>query len=147
MEDEELVIQDMFNLGDGLECSCFAVYDGARDDEIRRIEGAGGFVKIPSRFWDDSQCRERWETSNTRTSRRGKPPLVVGDPEIRMERLTPADEFLLLACDGLFDVFSSQDATNFVRSRLAQMPPGEQVDRNMHHKSVTFESLRSLNEL
>lgn len=57
----------------------------------------------------------------------GKPPLVIADPEIRMERLTAADEFLLLACDGLFDVFTSQEAINFVRTRLAAMPPEEQV--------------------
>lgn len=57
----------------------------------------------------------------------GKPPLVVSDPEIRMQKLTADDEFLLLACDGLFDVFTSQEAVDFIRRRLAAMPPGKQV--------------------
>lgn len=97
-----------------------------REDEIRRIEGSGGFIKsrrvlgrlAVSRAFGDIEYK------NVGT---GKPPLVTADPEIRIEKLTPADEFLLLACDGLFDVFTSQEAVNFVRRRLATMPPGEQV--------------------
>ena len=38
-----------------------------------------------------------------------------------MEHLLQAeDEFLLLGCDGLWDVFSSQRAVEFARSRLQQ---------------------------
>jgi len=31
-----------------------------------------------------------------------------------------------MACDGLFDVFSSQEAVNFIHSRLSAMPSNEQ---------------------
>ncbi|PHJ25519.1 protein phosphatase 2c domain-containing protein [Cystoisospora suis] len=53
-------------------------------------------------------------------------PLVTASPEIRKEALTEDDEFLLLACDGLFDVFTSQEAVTFIRERLATMPEAEQ---------------------
>ncbi|KEP63716.1 UNVERIFIED_CONTAM: protein phosphatase 2C domain-containing protein [Hammondia hammondi] len=53
-------------------------------------------------------------------------PLVIAAPEIRRIALTPSDEFLLLACDGLFDVFSSDEAVAFIRRRLSAMPPYEQ---------------------
>lgn len=56
-----------------------------------------------------------------------KPPLVIAEPEIRMERLTDKDEFLLLACDGLFDVFSNQEAVSYVKRHLDSMPYGEQA--------------------
>ena len=36
----------------------------------------------------------------------------------RSQVLSHDDEFLLLACDGLFDVFKSQDAITFARQEL-----------------------------
>jgi serine/threonine protein phosphatase PrpC len=89
-----------------------------RDDEAARIESAGGFVSFRrvlgrlavSRAFGDEELK----------------PLVIADPEIRVEQLTPQDEFLFMACDGLFDVFSSQEAVEFMHSRLAAMPSNEQ---------------------
>lgn len=98
-----------------------------REDEAKRIESAGGFVSFRrvlgrlavSRAFGDEEYKTAIEGAN------GK-PLVICDPEIRREQLTPQDEFLLLACDGLFDVFSSQEAVDFICSRLSSMPSNEQ---------------------
>lgn len=54
--------------------------------------------------------------------------LVVADPEIRQTQLTEEDEFLLLACDGLFDVFTSQEVVNTVRAMMLKMPPDQIVN-------------------
>ena len=54
-------------------------------------------------------------------------PLVIAEPEIRVEQLGPEDEFLFMACDGLFAVFSCQEAVDFLHSRLSAMPPNEQA--------------------
>lgn len=46
-------------------------------------------------------------------------PLVSIEPEIREIFLDPrADEFIILACDGLFDVFSNQDVVDLAREKL-----------------------------
>jgi len=45
-------------------------------------------------------------------------PLVSAEPEIASMVLSSSDEFLLLACDGLFDVFRSQDAIALARQEL-----------------------------
>jgi serine/threonine protein phosphatase PrpC len=45
-------------------------------------------------------------------------PLVSAEPEIASMILSHNDEFLLLACDGLFDVFRSQDAIALARQEL-----------------------------
>merc|ERR1712238_370855 len=45
-------------------------------------------------------------------------PLVSSEPEIASMVLSHSDEFLLLACDGLFDVFRSQDAIALARQEL-----------------------------
>jgi serine/threonine protein phosphatase PrpC len=99
-----------------------------RDDEAQRIVNAGGFVSFRrvlgrlavSRAFGDEEYKYTTERSSN-----GK-PLVIVDPEIRVEQLTPQDEFLFMACDGLFDVFTSQEAVEFIHSRLASMPSNEQ---------------------
>lgn len=51
----------------------------------------------------------------------GKGPceqLVSPEPEIYVERRQSDDEFLVLACDGVWDVMTNEDLCAFVRSRL-----------------------------
>jgi protein phosphatase 2C family protein 2/3 len=43
---------------------------------------------------------------------------VTPYPEISKVEITSDDEFIILASDGLYDVFSSQEAVNFVHSHL-----------------------------
>ena len=46
------------------------------------------------------------------------PGLVSSEPELWEARLTRLDEFLLLACDGVWDVMNSQQAVDCVRANL-----------------------------
>eukprot|EP00744_Colponema_vietnamica_P014718 GILI01020606.1.p1 GENE.GILI01020606.1~~GILI01020606.1.p1 ORF type:complete len:534 (-),score=101.62 GILI01020606.1:110-1711(-) len=93
-----------------------------RPDELKRIEQAGGHVTFRrvlgrlavSRAFGDIEYKGRNPESTEQ-------PLVVADPEIREWKMTDHDEFILLACDGLFDVFTSQDAVDFCRRQLASM--------------------------
>lgn len=51
----------------------------------------------------------------------GKGPceqLVSPEPEIYVERRQEDDEFLVLACDGIWDVMTNEDLCAFVQSRL-----------------------------
>lgn len=52
----------------------------------------------------------------------GKGPceqLVSPEPEISVEpRDAAQDEFMVLACDGVWDVMSNEDLVDFIRSRL-----------------------------
>ena len=41
--------------------------------------------------------------------------LILSDPEISEIEITNEDEFVLFACDGLWDVFDNQDAVDFVK--------------------------------
>ena len=45
---------------------------------------------------------------------------LIATPEISVEQLLPDDEFAILACDGLWDVISSQQAVNYVRRQLTK---------------------------
>eukprot|EP00928_Gymnodinium_smaydae_P059996 TRINITY_DN4352_c0_g1_i1.p1 TRINITY_DN4352_c0_g1~~TRINITY_DN4352_c0_g1_i1.p1 ORF type:complete len:665 (+),score=105.66 TRINITY_DN4352_c0_g1_i1:121-1995(+) len=105
-----------------------------RQDERERIEAAGGSIQwgrvlgvlALSRAFGDVTYKAE--------------PLVIARPEIRGLPLTQQDEFLLMACDGVFDVFSSQEAVDFVRQHLASMPPGEQ-DPNLTAKALVHEAI------
>eukprot|EP01066_Platyproteum_vivax_P010779 Platyproteum_vivax@DN4861_c0_g1_i1.p1 len=96
-----------------------------REDEHQRIEAAGGFVSFRRVLGRLAVSRALGDYDYKHIAH-DQLPLVISEPEVRVERLTMADEFMLLACDGLFDVFDSQDAVTFIRQRLAQMPRNEQ---------------------
>lgn len=49
---------------------------------------------------------------------RSERPAVTADPELTAVPLTDADEFLVLATDGLWDVMSSSDAVAYIRALL-----------------------------
>ncbi|CAH0483033.1 unnamed protein product [Peronospora belbahrii] len=44
--------------------------------------------------------------------------LVTSEPCVRVQRRDPADEFLVLCCDGIFDVMSNDQLRKFIRSKL-----------------------------
>lgn len=100
----------------------------SRADEAKRIEEAGGFVSFHrvlgrlavSRAFGDEEYKVGVAKSDITQ------PLVIAEPEIRVEQLCTEDEFLFMACDGLFAVFSCQEAVDFLHARLAAMPPNEQ---------------------
>ena len=43
---------------------------------------------------------------------------LLAKPEVALHTISPEDEFILMACDGLWDVFKSQRAVEFARQKL-----------------------------
>lgn len=50
---------------------------------------------------------------------KGRPSGLIAIPEICEMDLTDEDEFLVLACDGVWDVLNHQECADFVRAQLA----------------------------
>jgi serine/threonine protein phosphatase PrpC len=108
----------------------------SRPDEAARVRAAGGFIlhkrvmgelAITRAFGDKSfkmGIKAMLENdaedlaNNSDESKDLTAPLVSAEPEIASMVLSHNDEFLLLACDGLFDVFRSQDAIALARQEL-----------------------------
>lgn len=93
-------------------------------DERARIMNAGGFVTAGrvnaslnlSRALGDMEYKQ-----NTNLPPREQ--IVTAYPEVRTLKLEPGDDFLVLACDGIWDVKTNQQVVDFVRERLSQSKP------------------------
>jgi len=119
-----------------------------RPDEAARVRAAGGFIlhkrvmgelAITRAFGDKSfklgikAMLEEEDNRDGTNSMIGSgtdsdadikdltAPLVSPEPEIASMVISHHDEFLLLACDGLFDVFRSQDAIALARQELINL--------------------------
>ena len=44
----------------------------------------------------------------------------TANPDVIEKPLTPDHEFMVLACDGIWDVLTNQEVVEFVRNRIAQ---------------------------
>lgn len=87
--------------------------------EKERIQNAGGSVMIQrvNGSLAVSRALGDFEYKNVE----GKGPceqLVSPEPEIFTQERNEKDEFLVLACDGIWDVMSNEELCDFVRSRM-----------------------------
>ena len=115
------------NCGDsrGLLCSennaKFATYDHKpyNEEEKKRIENAGGSVMIQRVNGSLAVSRALGDYDYKNVS--GLPPteqLVSAEPDLNVIDRSPEDEFLVLACDGVWDVMSNQEVVQYIKSRL-----------------------------
>lgn len=88
-------------------------------EEKSRIEKAGGSVMIQringslavSRALGDFEYKMEPELSATEQ-------LVSPEPEVSCLKRESDDEFLLLACDGVWDVMSNEEVIGFIRAKM-----------------------------
>ncbi|XP_008285442.1 integrin-linked kinase-associated serine/threonine phosphatase 2C-like isoform X2 [Stegastes partitus] len=144
-----LVVDDMVyvaNLGDSRAVLCrmeAAAADGQRKpvtlalskehnptiyEERMRIQRAGGTVR-------DGRVLGVLEVSRSIGDGQYKRCGVISTPDLRRCQLTANDRFIILACDGLFKVFSADEAVKFVLSVLQ----GGSVEQ---HPELTEEELK-----
>merc|ERR1739845_60486 len=51
--------------------------------------------------------------------------IICSTPDFLVKELTPEDEFIVLACDGVWDVKTNQEVCDFIRPKLVeQLDPG-----------------------
>ncbi|KAI8471037.1 MAG: phosphatase 2C-like domain-containing protein [Monoraphidium minutum] len=96
----------------------------AHESERRRILNAGGFLSEIG-----GVCRVNGNLNlsraigdlkyKTNQTLEAKDQIITAEPDVRKVALQPEDEFFLLACDGVWDVMTNQEAVDFVRARLS----------------------------
>jgi serine/threonine protein phosphatase PrpC len=63
-------------------------------------------------------------------------PLLIAKPEFAVADLTEEHRFLLLACDGLFDVFSNPEVVEFITQEMAQHRDCQRACENLAHAAI-----------
>lgn len=95
--------------------------------EMTRITEAGGFVNQfgrvngnlnLSRSIGDLKYKQVPGISPARQ-------MITAEPDIKQVELNPDDEFIILACDGIWDCLTNEEAVKYVRDRIDTKTPTE----------------------
>mmetsp|Transcript_40564 Transcript_40564/g.126901 ORF Transcript_40564/g.126901 Transcript_40564/m.126901 type:complete len:682 (+) Transcript_40564:228-2273(+) len=130
-----------------------------RADETARIKAAGGFVihhrvlgeLAVSRAFGDAEYKKGIQQyvgqDDLNSLRQGglmggdaeadySRPILTAEPEIQSLKLAPEDEFIVLACDGLFDVFTNEEVVQAVRAEMAQHQDAQQCVESLSRRAI-----------
>jgi len=91
------------------------------DIERARIIGAGGYIEYGrvngnlalSRALGDFEFKKNYSLTPQKQ-------VITCDPDITAHELTDEDEFLVLACDGIWDCLTSQQVVDIVRLKVSE---------------------------
>jgi len=63
-------------------------------------------------------------------------PLVIAEPDIQVTTITADDQFVLVGCDGLFDVFNGEDIVSFVMENMREHGDCQKCCQNLTHEAI-----------
>jgi protein phosphatase 2C family protein 2/3 len=107
--------------------------------ELERIDRGGGFVIMNrvngslalSRALGDYQFKISKELAD-------EDQVVTANPDVLMLPVTNKTEFMIIACDGIWDVMSNEEAVLFVRERIAKGDPLQEICNQMVDYCLSF---------
>ncbi|GAA5917800.1 hypothetical protein JCM6882_004549 [Rhodosporidiobolus microsporus] len=109
--------------------------------EHSRIVAAGGFVEFGrvngnlalSRALGDFEFKQNANLD-------AEQQIVTADPDITVHEATPEDEFVVIACDGIWDVLTSQQVIDYVRLSISQLKPLETICEELMDRCLAPDS-------
>eukprot|EP00743_Colponemidia_sp_Colp-15_P000901 GILK01000994.1.p1 GENE.GILK01000994.1~~GILK01000994.1.p1 ORF type:complete len:362 (-),score=45.61 GILK01000994.1:171-1223(-) len=92
------------------------------ETEKARIRAAGGTVSMDGRVNGNLNLSRAIGDMEYKRDKNLRPEeqMITAYPDIRTATLTDEDDFVVLACDGVWDVMTNQAVVDFVRERLQQ---------------------------
>ncbi|KAA8549040.1 hypothetical protein F0562_000724 [Nyssa sinensis] len=110
--------------------------------ERRRVEELGGYVDdgYLNGVLSVTRALGDWDMKLPR----GSASPLIAEPEFQQVALTEDDEFLIIGCDGIWDVMSSQQAVSLVRRGLRRHDDPEQCAKDLVMEALrlnTFDNL------
>ena len=101
----------------------------SQEGELRRIEAVGGFVNSNGRVNGNLNLSRSIGDLKYKQAKHAPPKdqMITAEPDVLTMDVDPTqDEFMILACDGIWDCFSNDECVDFVRRRLSKgMLPAE----------------------
>jgi serine/threonine protein phosphatase PrpC len=127
----------------------------SREDESKRIRDAGGFVinnrvmgeLAVSRAFGDADFKKGIQNiiedegvvhdeNESGDLKNWDEPLIIAEPDIKSINITTNDQFLLLACDGLFDVFTGEDLVTFITKDMLDHGDAQRCCQHLTHEAI-----------
>lgn len=96
-------------------------------EEKSRITSLGGEI-----YWDGADFRIGSLSVSRAFGDLPEEPFVTCIPDIFRYKLTKDDKFIVVACDGLYDVMSSQDVVNFILENCYDMKTNQRINKNIN---------------
>ncbi|KAI9305373.1 phosphatase 2C-like domain-containing protein [Cunninghamella echinulata] len=111
------------------------------DNETKRIRNAGGHVEFGrvngnlalSRALGDFEFKQRSDLPPEEQA-------VTADPDITVHVITDKDDFVIVACDGIWDCLTNQEAVDFVREGLSKNETLKEICENMMDRCLASET-------
>ena len=99
------------------------------DDERRRIEKAGGKVTADGRVNGGLNLSRAIGDHSYKLNKelQLESQMITSLPDIKKLELNDDDEFMVLACDGIWNSMSSQEVVDYVKERLYVYPKLSQI--------------------
>jgi len=102
------------------------------ESERKRIQAAGGYIEFGrvngnlalARALGDFEFKKNYALTPDKQ-------IITSNPDITVHDITEEDEFLVLACDGIWDCLNSQQVVDFIRREVAQEKPLGQICENI----------------
>ncbi|KAF8133793.1 PP2C-domain-containing protein [Boletus edulis] len=93
----------------------------SNDTERARIVGAGGYIEFGrvngnlalSRALGDFEFKKNYSLIPQKQA-------ITSDPDVTVHEITNEDEFLVLACDGIWDCLTSQQVVDVIRLKISE---------------------------
>ncbi|XP_073975928.1 probable protein phosphatase 2C T23F11.1 [Rhodnius prolixus] len=90
-----------------------------KNEESQRIKHAGGFIEHNRVNGSLALSRALGDYAFKQNINRTQQEQIISPfPEVAVNKITDKWEFILLACDGIWDVLSNEEAVHFVREHL-----------------------------
>jgi len=92
--------------------------------ELARIDKAGGWVTAQGRINGNlnlSRALGDLKYKGDRALGRHE-QMITAEPDVTTHALEQGDEFIVIACDGVWDCMTNQQVCDFVKERLLSMP-------------------------
>lgn len=121
------------NVGDSRAVACWngrtdpLSHDHKPSDELesKRIRAAGGWVELNRVNGNLALSRALGDFLFKRNSKKSvEEQIVTALPDVQVRDIDHDLEFIVLACDGIWDVMTNKEVVSFIRHRIAdKMPP------------------------
>ncbi|KAH0884355.1 hypothetical protein HID58_060451 [Brassica napus] len=112
--------------------------------ERRRVEESGGVFEDGYLNGELSVTRALGDWDMKRTPHGSSKSPLISEPEIKQTTLTEEDEFLVMGCDGIWDVLTSQEAVSIVKRGLNRHDDPARCARELVMEALRLNSFDNL---